>query len=375
MTAHAKLSASGSARWLNCAGSVAAEATIPSANKGGFYASEGSTAHELADICLTEGKSPFDFEGQTLPENNAVTVDREMCNAVQDYMDYVATVPGVHEYEQRVDFSDWVPEGFGTSDVISVDGDTIYIVDLKYGKGVRVDAEDNTQMMLYALGAYSEQSLLHELKTVKMAIVQPRLDHISEATITVEALLKWAEWVAERAEEAISKDAERTPGEKQCQWCAAKATCPALDAYTRRIVSADFDDLSNPDTLPDDRVREVLDAKKLITGWLDAVEKHVVERLESGQDFPGYKLVAGRSLRQWEDEKTAETKLVELLDTDAYERKLLTPAKAEKVLGKKKAVEIADLIVKPEGKPTLAPESDKRPAVNVTANDFEACKT
>lgn len=370
MTAHAKLSASGSARWLNCPGSVAAEEVCRDA--GSIYAQAGSAAHELADICLTHNHNPFTWEGKLLPDNNAVTVDREMCAAVQDYIDYVRTVPGVQEYEQRVDYSEWVPGGFGTSDVISVDGDTIYVVDLKYGQGVRVDAEQNTQLMLYALGAYSERSLLHDLKTAKMAIVQPRLDHISEWEINIPELLKWAAWVADRAEMALSDDAERVPGEKQCQWCKAKGTCAALEQYTLRVVGGDFDSLDNPDTLTDERIRAALEAKKLITGWLDAVEQHVVEQLESGKDFPGFKLVAGRSLRQWGDEGQAEQTLLELLGQDAFERKLLSPSKAEKALGKKKAADIAELIVKPEGKATLAPESDKRPAVNVQKSDFDA---
>lgn len=370
MIAHAKLGASNSHRWLNCPGSVAAEAKV-AGRKGGRFADEGSVAHELADLCLSGGLSPFDFEGRTLIENNAVSVDREMCGHVQTYIDYVQAIPGVHEYERRVDYSDWVPDGFGTSDVIAIDGDTIHIVDLKYGKGVEVYAKDNSQMMLYALGAYSEYACIQEISTVRMSIVQPRRDHIDEWQITVPELLKWAAWVSEQAELALSDDAPRSPGEKQCQFCAVKATCPALEAFTRKIVGGDFDNLDDPDALPDERVSSALAAKKLILGWLDAVEQHVTERLESGKGFPGFKLVAGRSLRQWGDESKAEEVLSSLVGDGAFTRKLVSPAQAEKLLGKAKAADIADLIVKPEGRPTIAPESDKRPAINLTNDDFD----
>lgn len=370
MTAHAKLSASGSPRWLACPGSVAAEAALPPEKSGGIYAEEGTAAHALAEWCLSESRAPFGWEGRALP-GSAVTVTREMCNAVQQYLDYCHTVPGRREIEQRVDFSEWVPDGFGTSDMISVADGVIHVVDLKYGKGVRVDAEGNSQMLLYALGAYNERSAICDIRKARMVIVQPRLDHISEAEINIAELLKWGEWASQRAEIALSDDAPRAPGEKPCQWCRAKAKCPALDKLTRDTLAADFEELTSPSTLSDARLREVLEAKKLITGWLDAVEAHIVARLESGQDFPGFKLVAGRSLRQWGDEATAEAELVKLLGDEAHTRKLISPAQAEKVLGKAKAKLIEPLTIKPEGKPTLASEDDKRPAVNLTKDDFE----
>lgn len=375
MIAHAKLGASNSHRWLNCPGSVAAEAALSGGRKGSVFADEGSVAHELADLCLSGGLNPFDFEGRTLIENNAVSVDREMCSHVQTYIDYVLTVPGIHEYERRVDYSDWVPGGFGTSDVIAVDGNTIHIIDLKYGKGVEVYAKDNSQMMLYALGAYSEYSCIQEIETVRMSIVQPRRDHIDEWEMSVSDLLKWAAWVSEQADLALSDNAPFAPGEKQCQFCAAKATCPALEKYTRKIVGGDFENLDNPDELTDDRVRAALSSKKLIIGWLEAVERHVTERLENGQGFPGFKLVAGRSLRQWADDEQAEAVLLELMGDGAFTRKLISPSQAEKVLGKTKATSIKELIVKPEGRPTLAPESDKRPAINLTNDDFDCLQS
>lgn len=374
MTAHAKLSASGSHRWLNCPGSVAAEAGIPDSSSPHAY--EGSMAHELAELALSQGGNCFNWEGKHLVEYNASPVTREMCAYVQEYVDYVKSLGGVQMYEERVDFSPWVPEGFGTSDALVFEGTTLHVVDLKYGKGVPVSAEENTQAILYALGAYYDYGAIYDIERVVCTIVQPRPDSISEWGLSIDELLKWGERIAQGAAEALQDDAPRNPGEKQCMWCKAKSTCPALERYTADTIRADFDDLDaleRVDSLTDQRIAQVLKAKKLIVSWLDAVEEHVKERLEAGEVVPGYKLVAGRSVRQWGDPEQAELKLIDLLGDEAFERKLLTPAKAEKVLGKARKGEIAELIVKPEGKPTLAPESDPRPAVNVSVEDFEKC--
>lgn len=374
---HAKLSASGSHRWLNCPGSVAAEDAVGPRSSSPF-AEYGTCCHELADLVLSQGGNAFDWVGRTLVENNSFTVDRDSASYVQEYVDYVVSLGGHQEYEQRVDFSDWVPGGFGTSDGIVTNGDTLYVVDLKMGKGVRVDADHNPQGMLYALGALSERDMLQDFERVVIVIHQPRLDHISEWETTPAQIYEWAEWVKERAALALSDDAPRQPGEKQCRFCAAKATCPALFRHTQETLLADFDsldgELPSTDTLSDAQLRQVLDNKKLIASFLDAVEEHVNERLSHGDTFPGYKLVAGRSVRRWKDASEAEKALVDRLGDDAFERKLLTVAKAEKLIGKAKAKDLAPLIEKPEGAPTLAPESDKRKALapNCSADDFDA---
>ncbi len=369
---HAKLSASGSARWLSCPGSVKAEQGIK--DKSSPHALEGTVAHELGELALESGKQCSEYADQVLPDSGGL-VDTDMVDYVQQYVDYVRAVPGTLLVETRVDFSEWVPDGFGTSDAIVIDGERVTIVDLKYGRGIRVDADNNSQGMLYALGVYSDFGMMYDIKEITIVIVQPRLDHISEWTISVSDLLKWAEWVAERAELAVSGDGVREPSDKACQWCKAKATCPALKDYTEKLLMLDFEDesveLPNVATLSDAQLRQVHESKKLIEGWLSAVEQHISDRLYSGGTFKGYKLVSGRSIRQWSDETEAERILLEAVGDKAHTKKLVSPTQAEKLLGKSGKDKISGVVIKPEGKPTLAPENDKRPAIGIDVSDFD----
>lgn len=371
MAKHARLSPSSAHRWLNCPGSVNAERGLK--DKGSANAAEGSAAHELGEMVLMQGGNCFDRLGQVLPENNAYTVTDEMASKVQEYVDYVKGLGGEQRYEVGLDYSQWVTQGFGTSDAIALVGKTLYVVDLKYGKGVQVYADNNEQGMLYALGALNEYSFA-DIDTVVVVIVQPRLDHVDEWQTTPDELFKWGEWVSQRAEMCEDENAERVPGDKQCQWCKAKATCPALHKLTESTLLASFDMLDDspaPNKLNDTQLRAALESKKLIVSWLDAVEKLVTDKLNSGEPFDGFKLVAGRSLRQWGDEQQAAKTLESELGEEAFNKKLLSPAQAEKVLGKKRKDLLDALIVKPQGKPTLAPDTDKRPAVNVSLDDFE----
>ena len=376
--AHAKLGASNAHRWLVCGGSVKAEQGFK--DQSSPFAQEGTAAHELSELALMHEREPQDWIGHPLVENSEWIVDEEMANFVQVYTDYCrAIAKGADEtfIEQRVSYADWVPDGFGTNDfgALFLKDKRIKIADLKYGKGVQVDAENNPQAMLYGLGTYAEFSWISEFEWVDIAIIQPRLDHISEWSISVKDLLKWAEWVSQRAEIALSDDAERVPGEKQCRFCKAKSTCPALMKYTEDIIMAEFDnledDLPSPDTLSKDQLRRVLEHKGLIEGWLSSVETVVRERLEDGQDFPGFKIVEGRSIRRWGDETEAEQKLIDILGEKLHTKKIISPAQAEKALKKDQRAVLEDLVVKPTGKPTLVPESDKRPPLNLTEGDFD----
>jgi hypothetical protein len=388
MTAHAKLGASNAHRWLACPGSVAAEDGLP--NTSSPFAEEGTMAHELAERVLSmahlppEYVEPEDWAAYATVKSNEfldLYEDEVMADFVRVYVEYVNNLAAGAEsvdIEARVTYDDWVPGGFGTADAIVVRGNTLHICDLKYGMGVRVDAEENPQGMLYALGAWLMTELVYDIKRVQIHIIQPRLDHISQWEISVPDLLRWAEWVKQRAEETLDADARRVPGEKQCRFCRAKASCGALQKMTQDIILADFDDLDHmpkANTLTDDQMRRALEGKSLIEAWLGAIESLVRERLGNGVDFPGYKLVEGKSNRQWSDDWAAAVRLADLIGNDkAYvPPKLISPTQAEKVLGKKRTAEIADLITKPSGAPTLAHETDKRPAISISADDFSLC--
>ena len=388
MVAHAKLGASNAHRWLACPGSVAAEDGLP--NTSSPFAEEGTVAHELAECVLNMAYLPpehvelKDWAAYATVKSNEfldLYEDEVMADFVRVYVEYVNNLAAGADHveiEARVSYQQWVSGGFGTADAVILKGETLHICDLKYGMGVRVDAEENPQGMLYALGAFYEFDMLSDIKHVQIHIIQPRLDHISQWEISVPDLLRWAEWVKQRAEEPLAADAPRVPGEKQCRFCRAKASCAALQKMTQDIILADFDDLEHmpkANTLTDDQMRRALEAKSLIEAWLGAVEGLVRERLGNGIEFPGYKLVEGKSNRQWSDDGAAAVRLADLIGNDKTyaPRKLISPTQAEKILGKKGAAEIADLITKPSGAPTLAHETDKRPAINISAEDFSLC--
>jgi hypothetical protein len=356
---------------------VFAEKDYP--NTTSVFAEEGTAAHELAEMLLRDDDEVSMMVlqdlivGFTLPESGVI-VTKDMYDYVLTYVSYVNSINGELFVEQRVDFSHIASDGFGTSDAIVINDSVMTIVDLKYGKGVRVDAENNTQGILYALGAVNDYGMLFNIKTINIVIVQPRLDHISEWTIGIDELNRWGERLKQAAELALSENAPRSPGEKQCQWCRAKATCPALAKLTESTLMTSFDNLdtSKPEQLTDEQLKVALDNKKLIVSWFDAVETLVTDRLSTGQVFNGYKLVAGRANRAWRDEATVAKVLSTVLSEDTiYTRKMISPAQAEKELGKSRAELLEDLVTKPEGAPTLVPETDKRPAVNVSKNDFD----
>jgi hypothetical protein len=364
---HATLSASSSARWLTCTASVKACADLP--NKSSGFAQEGTRAHEVADRCLRSGDDAINYLGQDIEGG---IVDREMCEHVQTYVDYIRDLGGELYPEQRVDFSNYIPEGFGTSDALVLHPKRKHLdcVDLKFGKGVPVYAENNTQGMLYAVGVINEYGFIYDIDTITIHIVQPRIHNFSEWTITTAELLEWAEWAKSKALEALSDNGVYDPNEKACKFCPAKATCTALYEHTQKVISAEFDDLTVAPTgrLSDDQIKLVLDNADLITSFLGAVKDHVKGKLESGQPFNGYKLVAGRANRKLKPE--AESVLVDKLGDDAFNKKLKGLGDLEKLIGKKEFKEL-DLTTKGEGAPTVVPESDKRQAIQQVTEMFD----
>jgi len=373
-TKHSVYGPSSAAKWLNCPGSVnAEEGLVETENK---FATEGSAAHHLAYMCLSENKQPTAFLGHSFPEYPNNTVDAEMAGCIQQYVSYIYELKGQREFEQEVSYEEWVPGGFGTADAIVTVDDTLHVIDLKYGKGVPVDAEKNPQGMLYALGALGERGSFQGFEMVVIHIHQPRLEHVSTWEITPDELYEWAEYAKMRAKLCTLPSAERIPGEYQCRWCKAKPTCYALAARTEHALTRQFNEIviskpRSPEKLRDVDLRYVLNNKAMIIDWLNAVEKHVMGKVLSGEGFVGFKIVHGQSNRQWGDDKVAEKKLNEMLGEKAYNKKLLSVAQAEKVIGKENKSDISYLIVKPEGAPTFVQDTDNREAISsITSDDF-----
>lgn len=373
MSAHAKLSASGSKRWMSCPGSIKAEDGMPDGSS--VHAMYGTAAHELAEMCLTKGHDADRYAGKTLPESKHV-VDHEMIVNTQSYVDYVRAVGGHQLYEVRVDFSPWVPDGFGTSDAIVYDDEgVLHIIDLKFGKGVRVFAEENTQAQLYALGVVNDFGPLFEVDKIRVTIVQPRLDHVDSWDTTYDDLMVFGDRASAAADLALSDNPPRNPSEDACQFCRAKATCPSLYQHTSSVLMADFDDLADGgnlgllDRLTDAQLQTALKSKKMILSWLDAIEELIKQRIDDGDTATGFKMVAGRSTRSWRndlDEQEIEESLLRAIGEAAFVRKMVSPAQAEKLLGKKGAHTIEGLWQKSTGAPTLVQDSDPRPALDAS---------
>lgn len=368
--AHALLSASGSARWINCTPSPLLEEQYPDSDSEA--AAEGTAAHELAEYKLHGLMG--NPEGIEDPRPTSQWDSEEMESHTDDYADHVmATLAHAQEtspaatllIEHRLDFSHLVPEGFGTGDAIIIADDTMTIIDLKYGKGVEVSAEANPQMRLYALGALHQFGMIYDIRKVKMVIFQPRLKNTSIDEIDAAELINWGnEVVKPTAEIAMQGGGELTPGD-WCQFCKHAPACPALaKQYFDVVPMADAQPAAPaPDTLSDAQIANIVKWSGELKKWLTAVEKHALDEANNGKHYPGLKLVEGRSVRKYTDEEAVARK-VQALGQEPYEKKLLGITAMTKLLGKKTFdTELGEYLHKPEGKPTLVVESDKRQAL------------
>lgn len=371
-TQHALLSASGAHRWLHCTGSPLLEKDFPDSTS--VYAQEGTLAHELCELKLMAYTGEITKRKLTSMKNKLMKSELwqpEMDSTSEAYLDYVKditmsyTVKPVILTEKRVDFSQYVPEGFGTADCLILAGDTLHVVDYKHGKGVVVDAGHNLQMMLYALGAMSELSLLYRFKFVHMTIVQPRVNNISEFTMTAEELTEWGETVVKpKAEAAISGKGEFEAGD-WCRFCRAKRQCKARYESNDSLYP-ELSERHDPRLITLGELGEYLKRGKDMAAWLEDMKEYALSESLAGAEVPGWKAVEGRGSRAFTDTDEAVNTLVKngIDESVLYERRVLTLAQMEKAVGKKAFGElVGDLVVKNPGKPTLVEESDKRPKI------------
>ena len=371
MGRHALLSASSSHRWLACPPS--ARLCENYEDTGSEYAQQGTDAHSLCEHKL---KALLGMETAD-PTEGLSFYDEEMAECACGYAEYVLSLveeakktckDPVVLIEQRLDFSRYVEEGFGTGDCVIIADGTLYIIDYKHGKGVEVSAEGNPQMMLYALGALELFDGIYDIDTVRMAIYQPRRENVSVCVMAKDDLLQWAVGeLAEKAKLAYAGEGEFCAGE-HCKFCKAKAVCRKRAEYNLELAKYDFE---MPATLEDDEIAAILVKADELAAWAADVKEFALQQALSGVKYAGFKVVAGRSNRKYTDED-AVADTVKKAGFDPYEPKLLGITAMEKLLGKKKFAEVLKgLVEKPQGKPALVPESDKRPEMNTAQEDFK----
>lgn len=372
---HALLSASSSHRWLACPPSAVANEGYQ--DKETSFAEEGTKAHEVAEAIARarlEGRGEPDFA--ELPEG----FTREMTECAKEYADYIEEQKKSNDaivlLEQRVDFSQWVPEGFGTCDCIIIQDETLTIIDYKYGQGVAVDATDNSQLKFYALGALNDYGIALDVKRVEMHIFQPRMNNISTDGSTTEELLEWAEKTAKPTAEKASKGKGKyNPGE-HCRFCKHAGKCRALTKLCTEYLDTHGLRVTIPVLAPHE-IADVLRMEPIVALWLKKVKEQALTTLMEGGELPGYKLVEGKlGNRKWKDEGLVAATLGELYSKEEFtETRLLSPSQMDKAIGKKRVAELLDgLIERAPGSPTLAPIHDKRPAYDRLAEaqkDFE----
>jgi hypothetical protein len=367
---HAVLSASSADRWLHCPPSVRLSERFE--DNGSIYALEGTCAHALAEYKLRKALGyPADD-----PTENLDFYNEEMDEATDGYVSYVLEqVQAAKEtcadptvmVEQRVDFSHWVKQGFGTADALVIADGTLHIIDLKYGTGIEVSAEDNPQLKCYALGALSLFDGIYDIDDIALHIYQPRRQNISEWQLPKIDLLTWAEEVLKPAANLAWDGKGNFSCGDWCRFCKSKNICRARAEENLKLAQHDF---KLPPELSDAEIEVILSKVDGLVSWASDIKEYALQKALSGKEWHGFKLVEGRSVRKYTDE-TSVAKAVADAGYDPYEKKLLGITAMQKMLGKNRFEELLTAYIeKPQGKPTLVPDSDKRPAMNTAKNDF-----
>lgn len=368
---HAVLSASSANRWLHCPPSVRLSEGYM--DKASVFAMEGTSAHELCEYKL---RSALGMEAEN-PTENLDFYNTEMEECAEGYATYILELvekaketcsDPVVMVEQRVDFSRYVPEGFGTADCIIIADETLNIVDYKHGKGVEVSAEDNPQMKLYALGALELFDCLYDISKVQMTIFQPRLSNVSVFVMDKADLLNWAnDELTAKAELAFEGKGELCCGE-WCKFCKAKSNCKERARVNMEMAQYEFRKSS---LLTDEEVAKILSRIDELTSWASDVKNFALEQAVRGKQWSGWKVVEGRSNRKYTDEG-AVAQVVKNAGYNPYDEKIMGITNMTKMLGKEKFNELlGDFVERPQGKPTLVPEDDNRPEMNTAKEDFK----
>lgn len=365
---HAKLSPSSSSRWLTCTASV--EVGDKYENTTNDAASWGTCVHGIGELLLKDNSVNL---GDTV---EGMTVDKEMIKCAEEYVDYcraLMTPESVTLIEERFDLSFIAPDTFGTGDFTVLNDTHLHIVDLKTGFNI-VDAENNTQLMLYALGAIHELEDIYDIEQVTLHIVQTRAGHISTHDVSAEDLINFGHYAQRQATKIRQGDVEFTPEAKACKWCPHATNCEALKSHVDKVVTGSFENLDEiegkADLIDTEHMKKILDNADLIEGFIKAVKQVALERVQEGVEIKGYKIVESKTNRKWADEEEVAKYLNRKIKADdLWVKKLIPMSKILKLRPKDKKLQ--EMLVKPEGKPQLVKNSDKRPPLGKVCDSFE----
>ena len=377
--AHSPLGPSSADRWINCPGSV--NATRGIADTSSEFAAEGTFAHGIAEMARKDNKPAKKFIGHAdTVDGYDFECDADMAQHVQYFIDYVNQFECDENLnEGRVKYDSWVEDGFGTLDAALLDDGQVIVADLKYGKGIQVFAEDNSQLKLYALGIFQEYGDMYDISTFRLCIVQPRLDWIDEWEISVEELLVWAEETVEPAADLALTDTAPFKSGKHCQWCKIKTTCRTRTETIKATLLDEIDEIRDANEINEEELGEIMDMVPQIKKWCSDIEAETEKLVLDGHQIIGgdglaYKMVAGRGSRQWDDADAAEKSMrnYKVKVSDIFTRKLVSPAQAEKLksIGKGHPMLKKHVVSKP-GKPTLVPGSDKRQPYKTATDEMD----